>query len=1456
MKRNQNLLIMKNIFRILVFMLFSFAVVHLSVAEEYKFGGVKSTEGLKSTAAGCLAPSGFRYLQVNNIRARINTGGDMWWDLDGIGKYFVPANSSTTSMFSGSLWIGGLDINNQLKLAALRYRAGGTDYWTGPLTIDGTAAIDNETCATWDKFTVIKRADVDQFLEWWNSDNRSEEFPGYTIPQSILDYPAHGDISLGQSYYMAPFKDVDGDGDYNPENGDYPYYDIENDLCPLNFAEDPNYIPTPTMETELYYPQYFGGILVDQVLKGDETFWWVFNDKGNFHSETQGAAIGMEIRAQAFGFSTNDEVNNMTFYSYEIINRSTYVLTETYFSPWVDTDLGYAWDDFVGCDVERGLGYCYNGTPVDGGGEPEAYGEQPPAIGVDFFQGPYMDPDDCDNPSYRGNGILGPSFDGDCDIVSFHEAEITLSYGENDEFEDQFIVRSEAINGVNFGNGIKDDERFGMRRFVYHNNGGASYWTDPNIAPKYYNFLRGFWNDNTRMLYGGNGHSTSGALGPECDFMFPGDSDPCNWGTKGLPPNGGFNTNGVYWTEENVGNNPDDRRFMQSAGPFTLQPGAVNYITVGMPWARAISGGPWASVELLRVVDDKAQALFDNCFKVIDGPSAPDLTFQELDREVIIYISNSKNSNNFKEAYQELDPKIKAISDDYDPYYKFEGYQIFQLKDPSVTLAESRYDPNKVRLVAQYDIKNGVGKLVNFDFNQAIGANVPVVEVDGGDNGVVHSFRILDDAFASGDRRLVNHKQYYYSAMAYGYNNYKEYIQDDPEFSNGQKKPYLAGRKNIKLYTSIPHKIVNGTILNSGFGDGPNITRIEGQGNGGMNIDLTQETIDEILDKPIAGPDNQYGDPNYPIAYNPVYENGAGPVKVQVIDPLNIKRGNYTLKFDTAFYHYTYQPITGDNIIITGGQEGGADTAGVRITKTWKLIDHETGTIYYADTSSNVNNEQLFPELGLSVTFGPLYYGGPYSVGKFKDGDNFKSYNVIMAVNNGLLESSIEYGDSSVQWLGGVVDNDVPTDPRNWIRSGTNADDWNMPSNPWDPEAVYEKMIGATWAPYGMCAFDDPSSPAFDGISKQKFSSLRTIASVDIVFTSDKTKWTRSPVVEMSDDPTLAEGNAGRFSLRISPSIDKDGNPAEVGDTTASGSPSDPDYIFPYGMGWFPGYAINVETGERLNIVFGEDSWLVGQNGRDMLFNPTSEVREFPTMNTLFGGKHYVYIMNHRFIDYQGLNIDFPAYDGGRAIAELLDSITNINANLQKIFQEIIYGNTMYVGIPLSVPGETWMDNDVKIRIRIAKPYDRYYSGVLDSAHAAAPTENMHYPMYTFSTDAIAPSHNNATKSENDLDMIKCVPNPYYAYSEYETVPLDNRIKIINLPEKCTVTIYNVSGTLIRRFTKDDPVTSIDWDLKNQAGIPIAGGVYMIHVKDHGPIGGERIVKWFGSLRVEDFNQF
>jgi hypothetical protein len=147
-------------------------------------------------------------------------------------------------------------------------------------------------------------------------------------------------------------------------------------------------------------------------------------------------------------------------------------------------------------------------------------------------------------------------------------------------------------------------------------------------------------------------------------------------------------------------------------------------------------------------------------------------------------------------------------------------------------------------------------------------------------------------------------------------------------------------------------------------------------------------------------------------------------------------------------------------------------------------------------------------------------------------------------------------------------------------------------------------------------------------------------------------------------------------------------------------------------------------------------------------------------------------------------------------------------------------------------------------------------------------TVNSNYPMYVFNTNSISTSKNVQEKSTTDLDLINVVPNPYYAYDDYERNQLDNRIKVVNLPNKCVVTIFDMSGTMIRQFNVDkagitlprgstsglntDAKTSVDWDLKNFAGIPIAGGVYLIHVKADGL--GERTIKWFGILRPVDLN--
>jgi hypothetical protein len=130
----------------------------------------------------------------------------------------------------------------------------------------------------------------------------------------------------------------------------------------------------------------------------------------------------------------------------------------------------------------------------------------------------------------------------------------------------------------------------------------------------------------------------------------------------------------------------------------------------------------------------------------------------------------------------------------------------------------------------------------------------------------------------------------------------------------------------------------------------------------------------------------------------------------------------------------------------------------------------------------------------------------------------------------------------------------------------------------------------------------------------------------------------------------------------------------------------------------------------------------------------------------------------------------------------------------------------------------------------------------------------MNNPMYSFNTFDLNVVTDDNESALNALDLINVVPNPYYAYSGYEVNQFDNRVKFTNLPEKCEIQIYTVSGTLIRKFTKDSPQTYLDWDLKNQAGIPVASGLYIIHVNVEGV--GEKILKWFGVMRPIDLDTY
>jgi len=270
-----------------------------------------------------------------------------------------------------------------------------------------------------------------------------------------------------------------------------------------------------------------------------------------------------------------------------------------------------------------------------------------------------------------------------------------------------------------------------------------------------------------------------------------------------------------------------------------------------------------------------------------------------------------------------------------------------------------------------------------------------------------------------------------------------------------------------------------------------------------------------------------------------------------------------------------------------------------------------------------------------------------------------------------------------------------------------------------------------------------------------------------------------------------------------------------------------------------------------MNIMFGENSRMAGQNGSDMIWNPTTVRGIQPQGENIngfrMGGEHYIYIMD-------------STNDGGLGYHT---AFTNGN-------KEDVYDEAMWVVAPIVSEQFSTMDIDdfyrsmaeglvpteVTIRIRMERPYEE----------TAANTS----PTYRFSTGQFAPVTNDVETAKSALDVISVVPNPYYAYSQYENTKFDNTVKITNLPDRANINIYTLDGTWINSLRIDNSgntggtslgkVTgtienSISWDLRNWQNVPVASGMYLIHVEAP-DLGEEKVLKWFGVMRPIDLDNF
>lgn len=119
---------------------------------------------------------------------------------------------------------------------------------------------------------------------------------------------------------------------------------------------------------------------------------------------------------------------------------------------------------------------------------------------------------------------------------------------------------------------------------------------------------------------------------------------------------------------------------------------------------------------------------------------------------------------------------------------------------------------------------------------------------------------------------------------------------------------------------------------------------------------------------------------------------------------------------------------------------------------------------------------------------------------------------------------------------------------------------------------------------------------------------------------------------------------------------------------------------------------------------------------------------------------------------------------------------------------------------------------------------------------------------FSFKTEA---AKYNQQKAQTGLDNVYVVPNPYVGLSAIEpTTKLpgqtrgERRIYFENLPPKCTIRIFTLSGELVKQIEHDGTIANGRefWNLLNTDGFSVAYGIYFAHIDASGV--GEKIIKF------------
>jgi hypothetical protein len=254
---------------------------------------------------------------------------------------------------------------------------------------------------------------------------------------------------------------------------------------------------------------------------------------------------------------------------------------------------------------------------------------------------------------------------------------------------------------------IEDYRNLPMTSFNKYPNGA-----EPKNSRETYNYMQGLWRDGDPIV-DPEGHTTP--------FQVAGDP-----------------VTGEGWLDVNA----EDRRYMMSTGPFTMEPGDTQEVVIAVMVGQGADH--LSSISALRNISGKVQSVFDLNYDIPFPPPQPSVSYQPLANHIELIWGHEAEGD-------------VQISELLGQRFVMEGYNVYQ--------GETKAGPWKK--IATFDVDNDVALIYKDAYDPDAGAIQRVLDQAGSNSGLRNHLTVTRDRITG--KGLINYRPYYFAVTAYSY---------------------------------------------------------------------------------------------------------------------------------------------------------------------------------------------------------------------------------------------------------------------------------------------------------------------------------------------------------------------------------------------------------------------------------------------------------------------------------------------------------------------------------------------------------------------------------------------------------------------------------------------------------------------------------------------------------------